>query len=53
VSAGGINAAYLAARQEPFRDKVEDLAEIWRRPPPALAIRKDEADDGHMSMQAR
>jgi NTE family protein len=30
VSAGGINAAYLAARQEPFRDKVEHLAEIWR-----------------------
>jgi NTE family protein len=30
VSAGGINAAYLAARQEPFGEKVEDLAEIWR-----------------------
>lgn len=29
VSAGGINAAYLAARQEPFRDKVENLAEVW------------------------
>jgi NTE family protein len=29
VSAGGINAAYLAARQEPFADKVERLAEIW------------------------
>ncbi len=29
VSAGGINAAYLAARQEPFADKVEDLAAIW------------------------
>jgi len=29
VSAGGINAAYLAARQEPFTAKVEDLAEIW------------------------
>ena len=30
VSAGGINAAYLAARQEPFREKVENLAAIWR-----------------------
>jgi NTE family protein len=29
VSAGGINAAYLAARQEPFADKVEALADIW------------------------
>jgi NTE family protein len=29
VSAGGINAAYLAARQEPFRDKVEALAAVW------------------------
>ena len=30
VSAGGINAAYLAARQEPFGEKVDNLAEIWR-----------------------
>ena len=29
VSAGGINAAYLAARQEPFADRVEDLAAVW------------------------
>src|SRR5688572_8247671 len=29
VSAGGINAAYLAARQEPFAQKVEDLADVW------------------------
>lgn len=29
VSAGGINAAYLAARQEPFADKVEHLAGVW------------------------
>jgi NTE family protein len=29
VSAGGINAAYLAARQEPFGEKVEQLAETW------------------------
>ena len=29
VSAGGINAAYLAARQEPFVDKVERLADAW------------------------
>jgi NTE family protein len=29
VSAGGINAAYLAARQEPFAEKVENLARIW------------------------
>ena len=30
VSAGGINAAYLAARQEPFGRKVDALADIWR-----------------------
>jgi NTE family protein len=30
VSAGGINAVYLAARQEPFAEKVENLAEVWR-----------------------
>jgi NTE family protein len=29
VSAGGINAAYLAAREEPFAEKVEKLAEVW------------------------
>ena len=29
VSAGGINAAYLAARQEPFADRLENLAAIW------------------------
>jgi NTE family protein len=29
VSAGGINAAYLAARQEPFPEKVENLARTW------------------------
>jgi NTE family protein len=29
VSAGGINAAYLAARQEPFATKIENLAELW------------------------
>ena len=29
VSAGGINAAYLAAREESFAEKVEDLAAVW------------------------
>ena len=29
VSAGGINAAYLAARPEPFAEKVENLAAVW------------------------
>ncbi len=29
VSAGGINAAYLAARQQPFAENVESLAEAW------------------------
>jgi len=29
VSAGGINAAYLAARQGPFAEKVENLAGVW------------------------
>lgn len=29
VSAGGINAAYLATREEPFAQRVEDLAEVW------------------------
>jgi NTE family protein len=30
VSAGGINAAYLAARQEPLAEKLDRLAEVWR-----------------------
>jgi NTE family protein len=30
VSAGGINAAYLAARCEPFAEKVENLADVWK-----------------------
>jgi NTE family protein len=29
VSAGGINAAYLAARQQSYAEKVEALAEVW------------------------
>jgi NTE family protein len=29
VSAGGINAAYLASRPEPFAEKIENLAEVW------------------------
>jgi NTE family protein len=29
VSAGGINAAYLAAHQARFADKVEQLVEVW------------------------
>ena len=29
VSAGGINAAYLAAREEPFAERVDNLAEVW------------------------
>ena len=29
VSAGGINAAYLAAGQQPFPEKIESLAQIW------------------------
>jgi NTE family protein len=29
VSAGGINAAYIAARQEPYADKIEHLADVW------------------------
>ena len=29
VSAGGINAAFLAARQEPFLEKVDRLASMW------------------------
>ncbi len=29
VSAGGINAAFLAARPEPFAEKVERLADVW------------------------
>jgi NTE family protein len=30
VSAGGINAAFLAARQEPYPEKIEELSEMWR-----------------------
>jgi NTE family protein len=29
VSAGGINAAFLAARQDPFAEKIEQLVEMW------------------------
>ena len=29
VSAGGINAMYLAAQQEPFAQKVDHLADVW------------------------
>jgi NTE family protein len=29
VSAGGINAAFLAARPEPYPQKVDELAEMW------------------------
>ena len=29
VSAGGINAAYLAAHPEPFAENVENLAKVW------------------------
>jgi NTE family protein len=29
VSAGGINAAFLAARQEPYQEKIDELAEMW------------------------
>jgi len=30
VSAGGINAAFIAARQEPYPEKIEELAQMWR-----------------------
>jgi NTE family protein len=30
VSAGGINAAFLAARQEPYPEKIDELSEMWR-----------------------
>src|SRR5918993_1684898 len=29
VSAGGINAAFLASRQEPYQQKVDEMAEMW------------------------
>ena len=29
VSAGGINASYLAARQEPFAERIENLSTLW------------------------
>jgi NTE family protein len=29
VSAGAINAAFIAARQEPFVEKIDELAEMW------------------------
>lgn len=29
VSAGGINAAFLASRPEPYQQKIDDLAEMW------------------------
>ena len=30
VSAGGINAAFIAARQGPYPEKIEELAKMWR-----------------------
>ncbi len=30
VSAGGINAAFIAARQEPYAQKIEELRDMWR-----------------------
>jgi NTE family protein len=30
VSAGGINAAFIAARQGPYPEKIEQLAKMWR-----------------------
>jgi NTE family protein len=30
VSAGGLNAAFIAARQEPYPEKIEKLREMWR-----------------------
>ena len=30
VSAGGINAAFIAARQESYPEKIEQLTEMWR-----------------------
>ena len=30
VSAGGINAAFSAARQEPYPEKIEELTGMWR-----------------------
>ena len=29
VSAGGINAAFLASRPEPYQQKIDELAEMW------------------------
>src|ERR1700739_1471640 len=29
VSAGGINAAYLASRREPFPEAIENLGDVW------------------------
>ena len=29
VSAGGINAAFLAARPEPYQQRIDELAEMW------------------------
>jgi NTE family protein len=30
VSAGGINAAFIAARQEPYPRKIDELSEMWK-----------------------
>jgi NTE family protein len=46
VSAGGINAAYLAARQEPFTEKVENLVNLWTRLHISDVFRVDARDLG-------
>jgi NTE family protein len=46
VSAGGINAAYLAARDEPFAEKVENLARLWTELRIENVFRVDAADLG-------
>src|SRR3981081_2309481 len=44
VSAGGINAAYLAARQEPVGGKVDAPAAPWAGIPMAEVFRVDRRD---------
>jgi len=51
VSAGGINAAYLAARQEPFTEKVENLADLWSRLHISDVFRVDARDLGSRAIR--
>jgi NTE family protein len=53
VSAGGINAAYLAARQEPFTERVGNLVDLWANLHIGDVFRVDTRDLGSCVIRER